>query len=246
MKIPAVRGVIDRRILVNFQVEPDALQRVLPAPLRPKLVDGVGIGGICLIRLREIRPRFVPRVFGIGSENAAHRIAVLLPGGGEGVFIPRRDTTSTLNALAGGRLFPGRHHLARFEVDEQGDHYAVRLRGRDGTPILSVEADAADRLPATSAFGSVAEASAFFEAGSLGYSPSAEGGRLDGLELRTHGWHVRPLAVRQVESSFFEDRQRFPEGSVRFDSALLMRGLQHEWHAREPLYCGEERQAVRG
>jgi hypothetical protein len=47
-----------------------------------------------------------------------------------------------------------------------------------------------------------------------------------------------------VESSFFEDRQRFPEGSVRFDSALLMRDLQHEWHAREPLYCGEERQAL--
>lgn len=244
MKIPTVRGVIDRRILVNFQVEPEALQRVLPAPLRPKLVAGVGIGGICLIRLRELRPRLVPRSLGMGSENAAHRIAVVLPDGGEGVFIPRRDTTSVLNALAGGRLFPGRHHLGRFEVDEQRDHYAVRLRGRDGKPILSVEADVTDRLPETSAFCSVEEASAFFEAGSLGYSPSAEGARLDGLELRTHGWHVRPLAVRHVESSFFEDQQRFPEGSVRFDSALLMRDLQHEWHAREPLYCGEERRAV--
>lgn len=239
MKIPTVRGVIDRRILVNFQVERDALQRVLPAPLRPKLVAGVGIGGICLIRLRELRPRLVPRSLGMSSENAAHRIAVVLPGGGEGVFIPRRDTTSVLNALAGGRLFPGRHHLGRFEVEERGEHYAVRLENRNDQPILAVEADVTDRLPETSAFGSVEEASAFFEAGSLGYSPSAEGGRLDGLELRTHGWHVRPLAVRHVESSFFEDRQRFPEGTVRFDSALLMRDLQHEWHAREPLYCGE-------
>lgn len=243
MKIPTVRGVIDRRILVNFQVAPEALQRVLPTPLRPKLAAGVGIGGICLIRLRELRPRLVPRSLGMSSENAAHRIAVVLPDGGEGVFIPRRDTTSVLNALAGGRLFPGRHHLGRFEVDERGDHYTVRLKDRDGQPILSVEADVTDRLPETSAFGSVEEASAFFEAGSLGYSPG-KGGRLDGLELRTHGWHVRPLAVRRVESSFFEDRQRFPGDSVRFDSALLMRDLQHEWHAREPLYCGEERQAV--
>jgi hypothetical protein len=244
MKIPTVRGVIDRRILVNFQVEPEALQRVLPAPLRPKLVAGMGIGGICLIRLRELRPRLVPRAFGVGSENAAHRIAVVLPDGGEGVFIPRRDTTSVLNVLAGGRLFPGRHHLGRFEVEERGQHYAVRLEDQDSQPILSVEADLADRLPETSVFDSLEEASAFFEAGSLGYSPSADGGRLDGLELRTHGWHVRPLAVQHVESSFFEDRQRFPEGSARFDSALLMRDLQHEWHAREPLYSGEERRTI--
>ena len=169
---------------------------------------------------------------------------MVLPDGGEGVFIPRRDTTSVLNALAGGRLFPGRHHLGRFEVEERGEHYAIRLKNRNGQPILSVEADVTDQLPEASVFGSVEEASAFFEAGSLGYSPSADGGRLDGLELRTHGWHVQPLAVRHVQSSYFEDRQRFPPGSVRFDSALLMRGLQHEWHAREPLYCGEERQAV--
>jgi hypothetical protein len=55
MEIPTIRGLIDRRILVNLQVEPEALQRVLPAPLRPKLVAGVGTGGICLIRLRELR-----------------------------------------------------------------------------------------------------------------------------------------------------------------------------------------------
>ena len=32
MKIPALRGVIDRRILVNFQVEPEVLaKRAAPA-----------------------------------------------------------------------------------------------------------------------------------------------------------------------------------------------------------------------
>jgi len=29
---------------------------------------------------------------------------------------------------------------------------------------------------------------------------------------------------------FYENRARFPLGSVEFDPALLMRGLRHEWH----------------
>ena len=59
--------------------------------------------------------------------------------------------------------------------------------------------------------------------------------RFDGLELRSFSWHVAPLTVERVESSFFEDRALFPPGSVRFDCALLMRGIGHEWHGRGSL-----------
>ena len=105
MQIPVIRGLIDRRILVNFRVNPDVLARVLPAPFRPKLVNGAGMAGVCLIRLKHIRPRFLPSFLGISSENAAHRIAVEWGDAGEtkeGVFIPRRDTSSRLNTLLGG------------------------------------------------------------------------------------------------------------------------------------------------
>jgi len=44
-----------------------------------------------------------------------------------------------------------------------------------------------------------------------------------------------------VESSFFEDRALFPPGSVEFDCALLMRGIEHEWHGRGWLLAGEAR-----
>lgn len=244
MNIPTVRGVIDRRILVNFQVDPAALRLVLPAPLKPKIVDGVGIGGICLIRLREIRPKLVPKPLGIGSENAAHRIAIVLPDGREGVFIPRRDTSSRLNSLAGGRLFPGRHYLSAFRIEETAGKYGVRVEDREGKVLVSVEAELADSMPPGSVFSSVAEASEFFEAGSLGYSPAEQAGKLDALELRTEEWRVAPLEVRQVRSAFFEDHDRFPEGAVQFDSALLMRNIRHEWHSHRALYCGELRHAV--
>ena len=58
MHIPVIRGLIDRRILVNFQVMPEVLSAILPLPFRPKLVDGMGVAGICLIRLKHIRPGF--------------------------------------------------------------------------------------------------------------------------------------------------------------------------------------------
>ena len=76
MKLPAIRGTIDRRILANYRINPKVVSAILPPPFRPKLVNGFAIGGICLIRLKAMRPRFFPFRWGIGSENAAHRIAV--------------------------------------------------------------------------------------------------------------------------------------------------------------------------
>jgi hypothetical protein len=238
MQIPVIRGLIDRRILVNFRVDAAVLARLLPTPFRPKLVNGAGMAGVCLIRLKDIRPRFFPSFLGISSENAAHRIAVEWDQGGEikeGVFIPRRDTSSRLNTLVGGRLFPGVHHHAAFKVQEQDDRYLVELNSDDRRTHLLVEGHVAEELPPTSVFRSVKQASDFFERGSLGYSVTAKPDQFDGLELRSFNWQVQPLAVGKVKSSFFEDRALFPAGSVEFDCALLMRGIEHEWHGRGQL-----------
>jgi Uncharacterized conserved protein (COG2071) len=250
MQIPVIRGLIDRRILVNFRVDIGALTRLLPSPFRPKLVNGAGMAGVCLIRLKDIRPRFLPSLVGISSENAAHRIAVAWDEGGEtreGVFIPRRDTSSRLNTLLGGRLFPGVHHHATFLVQEHDDRYRIELNSDDRHTHLLVEGHVAQELPPNSIFESLKEASDFFEQGALGYSVTAQPCQFDGLELRTFNWQVQPLAVDKVESSFFEDRALFPAGSVEFDCALLMRGIEHEWHGRRRLCAGcEPAHAVHG
>jgi hypothetical protein len=232
MNIPIVRGTIDRRILVNYRADPAVVVRFLPAPFRPKLAGGRSIVGICLIRLRGIRPVGLPACLGIGSENAAHRIAVEwndADGAHEGVYIPRRDTNSWLNAAAGGRLFPGVHHHARFDIRETADEYRVSLRSDDGETTVSLAGRLADRLPTTSIFHSLAECVAFFQAGCAGYSPTGKAARLQGLELRCHLGNAAPLAVDQAQSSYFEDAARFLPGSVEFDSALVMRNLPHEW-----------------
>jgi Uncharacterized conserved protein (COG2071) len=240
MKFPVIRGVIDRRILVNYRADPEVVEELLPAPFRPKVINGFAVVGICLIRLRKLRPTFLPSWFGISSENAAHRIAVEWDEDGsvrEGVFVRRRDSNSWLCTLGGGWLFPGVLHHARFEVIENADRYRVDLQSGDGTTRISVRGRQGKQLPPTSLFESLDEASAFFRAGALGYSPIADPTRFQGLELRCSKWRIEPLDVEVVRSSYFEDEAHFPRGSIEFDSAFLMRGIAHEWHGHPDLVC---------
>jgi hypothetical protein len=146
MNIPTLIGTIRRRILVNFRADPEVIKSLLPQGFRPKLQDGHAVAGICLIRLENIRPKFVPSLAGIHSENAAHRIAVEWDENDEvkeGVFIPRRDTDSGLNAIAGGRLFPGEHNRADFEITETEQSIDFLMKSRDGR----IEVDCVDHSP---------------------------------------------------------------------------------------------------
>ncbi len=229
MKIPRMRGKIDKRILINYQVDKEVLENYLPKPFKPKLVNGKGIAGICLIRLKEVRPKGFPKQIGISSENGAHRIAVEWTENGEqkeGVYVPRRDTSSKLNALAGGTIFPGIHHLADFTINESNGNYKVSFVSDDNTS-LSIQAKEITVWNEESVFENPECASKFFEEGFVGYSPDKDD--FEGLELRAYTWEVSLLEVNHVESSFFEDESIFPKGSVKFDNALLMRNIEHEW-----------------
>jgi hypothetical protein len=233
MKIPTIHGYIDRRILVNYTGDPDVVKKIIPAPFRPKIYNGKAVIGICLIRLKSIKPKGLPDFVGISSENAAHRIAVEWDENGqtrEGVYIPRRDTSLWFNAMVGGRLFPGKHYLAKFDVQEKDDKYNINILSSDQTRI-SLSAEQADKLNDNSIFKTLENASDFFEKGNTGYSPNGRG--FDGLRLDIFSWNVKPLKVEQVRTSFFENETIFPKGSVVFDHALLMTNAEHEWHGIE-------------
>ena len=239
MRLPTIQGLIRRRILANFRVDPEVFQRSIPSRFTPKLQNGYAIAGICLIRLEEIRPNLLPALIGISSENAAHRFAVQWEEAGttrEGVFISRRDTNSKLNRVLGGRVFPGEHHAATFNVTENGPEIKLSMSSMDNEVNLELEACSATKLPPNSVFGSVEESSNFFEGGSIGFSVTSQGNRLDGLKLETKEWRVEPLEVRSVFSSFFNNNKLFPEGTAQFDHALIMKNIAHEWKSLNDLY----------
>lgn len=234
MRLPTIQGLIRRRLLVNFRADAEVVARLLPAPIRPKLHRGLAIAGICIIRLEEVRPLSLPTFLGTSAENAAHRIAVEWDDEEgkvrEGVYIPRRDTSSWFNHAAGGRLFAGEQHLADFQVVEDNESIEKDIRSQDGSMSIHLHALETESLPESSCFGSLSESSAFFEGGAVDYSATREGRHFDGIRLVTDHWVVKPLAVKQVESSFFSDQAIFPEGSITFDHALIMRNIPHQWH----------------
>jgi len=43
--------------------------------------------------------------------------------------------------------------------------------------------------------------------------------------------------VTNVHSSFYENENVFPKGSVQFDNALLMTSVEHEWKSLQNKPC---------
>jgi hypothetical protein len=243
VRAPALRTVIERRLLINYRVDPDVLARFLPAPFRPVTVNGYGVAGICLIRLGRVRPVGVPGAAGLTMESAAHRVAVCwdsadgaegAAGPVTGVYIPRRDTSSRLAALLGGRVFPGWQHLARFRADEDDGRFLIRADSRDGRVHIRAAGHCSGQITPGSVFARLDQASRFFACAPVGYAATPAEGVFDGVRLETEGWALHPVHLDQVSSSFFDDQARFPRGTAVPDSAFLMSGLPATWRPQAP------------
>jgi hypothetical protein len=61
MRLPVIKGMIARRILANFRVDPEIMQRELAARFRPKLQDGYAIAGIASFGLSTFARERCPR-----------------------------------------------------------------------------------------------------------------------------------------------------------------------------------------
>jgi hypothetical protein len=163
----------------------------------------------------------------------AHRIAIRYPtpdGMRDGVFIWRRETDRALVTALGGRLFPGVHTRARFDVDDRDGRLSYDVRSEGGDADVKLRVRSVDRWAPSPSFPAFEDVRDFFARGDHGFSCTMRGDELEGMQLRTQVWEMSPLEVEDVTSTFFDDRSRFPEGSIGLDGAVLMRGIPHEWH----------------
>ena len=230
-------GNIERRILVNYRIDPDALSKILPSKFRPRIINGFALGGICLIRFSKMRPKLFPEFMGSTSENGTHRFCVEWDDSGsvrKGVFVMQRFTSSKLHELGSGLLYPGALTLAEFKTIEDGNKYNVEFQSRDGAQVkVSVKSGNSFQ---SEVYGSIEEASHDFETDSVGFSPS-KNNILNGVELVTKSWKVRPLDLISLKSSLFENEELFPKGSAQVDHCLFMENIDHSWKNVESVCC---------
>jgi hypothetical protein len=223
-------GVIERRLLITYRLDPNVARTLLPAGLRPQLVDGSAVAGICMIRLGGLRPHWLTAKIGWRMENAAHRIAVEWhdqTGVHAGVYIPERHSASWLPVAVGGRLFPGIHHHAHFQTNETADRISVQLTAAHTTVVADT---AITDKWSSSLFRTLGEASEFFRCGNVGLSPSRRGHTLEGLQLEADSWHVAPGQPLHVASSYFDT---LPAGTAILDNILVMRDIPIRWSRPE-------------
>jgi hypothetical protein len=244
MELPVLNGLIDRRILVNYRVEPDVVKSLLPSYLEPLVINGYASAAICLLRLKNIGMKYSPSFLRITSENAAHRFLVKYTKGNEegtAVFIPRRDTDSILNVVLAGKMFSWPHYSASFLVKEANGNYCVKMQSKDHHSMVQVEAQLSDTFPSKSMFDSLDHASDCFHGCAVGISPSAQVSKVKTIKLKTKTWYVKPLHISFLKSSYFENKSLFPEGSIEFDNGILMEGIEHEWLSKsDGCYIGPQ------
>lgn len=230
---PTIESTIERRLLVNFGADPTVVQALLPAGFRPALVRDAAVVGICILRLANVRPTGTRVPFGVRSESAAHRMAVEWDADDGttalGVYVPRRDTSSRLSSLLGGRVLAGVLRHADISVEERRGHLSVHVDGEDG---LRLEVVARETSTWSSGlFASVEEASAFFHEGCVAYSPNPRHQAIDGVQLDSTAWIGSPMEVMRLHSSVLSDTHLFPTGSLVYDSALIVRDVRATWRS---------------
>lgn len=216
-KTPEMHAQIERRLLVTYRADPEVVAKLLPDPYRPQLVNGSALAGMCLLRLGHLVLRGKPQWGGNHPEDAAHRIAIEWdePAGPQtGVYIVRRDSNSLSNVVAAGCIYPGRHNRSRFVVNESPEEIRIYCRALDGSVEFDVHVRLTQTLEGSKVFRDLADAAAFFEQGATG-GPDED-----------VAWTMQPASVLAATSSYFDNAERFPRGSIEVDSALVMRPIE--------------------
>lgn len=228
MRMPKFRSMVQHRMLINYRIDPEVARGLVPEGMRPQLVNGMAVAGVCHIRQNKLRPAWLPFALGLRAESSAHRIAVEwddATGTQSGVYVVERHSSSPLVRLAGGRLVPGVQKPARIDSDTGG--YVIRLDLDSAATTVSAEVAISDELHSELWGSDLHAASEFFRTGFVGWSPG-HSGDVEALRIDTDAWKVVPADVVHVESSFFDS---LPEGSAVLDCVLVLRNVEFDWTA---------------
>jgi len=224
---PAVRGVAESRLLVNYCVDVGTLDTVLSEPFRGREVgeSGMGIGNICLTKVKDARPRFAPGFLGMPVEVATHRIYAKIEGKGEHcVYVPRRDVSSGFHAFVMGSLLPTEFSSGEFRKEVKGEETKIQVDC--GNEVVGVVFDDTERdeVDEDSVFYSLESASVFLCEGGVEYALS--GDVYSGVEPCPQEHELKPVEVKDERSSYFG------KIGAEFDSAFMMEEVEHVWQPR--------------
>ncbi|HTN79565.1 MAG TPA: hypothetical protein VMK16_07820 [Acidimicrobiales bacterium] len=230
VRTPVLQATLERRLLLTYRLDPDAVADLVPGPFWLHMVGGFAVGSITLDHVTALRPRGLPAAAGFTSQNAAHRIAVEWDQHGRkaaGTFVLSRHTSARRIAVAGDRLFPGLRMRADFDVDDRGPNVSVGFRGSDGSAV-DAEVVVDDDVGRSELFSAPQEGWRLAVRGAMTASLRRKAGELDWIDEHARGGRVRAASIERVTSSLFSAALGTP------DSAIVARDVMIEWQAALP------------
>ena len=243
-----LRGVVRRRVLVNYPVPPERLGPWLPPQAEPALHAGRAWVSACAVRLERMAPTAWPAPLGLRMHYLVHRTIAWLPfpDGTRrcAVLILEANLDHPATFLArGSTRVPFRRRCIR--VDEGEGHWAASMRsslriqdmhrdgggaGEDGLLYEAcVEAPGGPATPAGSLFPDAASADRFLLGVAYGCAWDPRRRRMRYLAETHDPWTIEAAPARTARNRFLED---LCGGPVEADHALLMRDVPHAFAMR--------------
>ncbi|MCB9907881.1 MAG: hypothetical protein H6830_09210 [Planctomycetes bacterium] len=248
MHHPSLRGRCPRRALIAWRLDPVVARRLVPAPLRPKLLQGAAIGAVDCLRLERLRPRLMPPALGLSMELCAHIIAVEWVADGvrrDGLYVLRRDVEVRGLGRAAGLLLPGNPQPAHIRVQPEVAGLQLACHSLDGRSQIDVGGQVSEAWIQSTLFGDAAHMLRVLGNRSGGFLAFDEAGHGSLVELDTKPERAEVLALQRAHSSLFEG-ELVPKGAAIPDAALLLRDLVCVWRSQGRVLRAERPSPVAG
>ncbi|MFW6168916.1 MAG: hypothetical protein ACODAD_00400 [Planctomycetota bacterium] len=219
------------RVVVFFRMPLQQVKIELPAEVQLRLLNGYGIGGIVLRQRRAIYSSLIPGRL-VTSESALHFLSAIQMRKQRvktGALVMRYDTSSRLNTWI-CRCGRRSYHHAHFEIADSPE--SIRVRGDSDDQLMHVKMTGTPRrtLSPRSIFHSKDQLRQILQEDLRSLRLTGPACYRSGLTAPTI-WRSQlvPLKVTEIESSVFQDPERFLGGAAEFDSAYWLRDDEAAW-----------------
>ena len=229
--LPDIRARLGERFIFNFRVEPDLLQRHLPAWLEPQLFDGSAVASFCILDLHDVTFRPIPGPLGLRNINCAHRFGVLeKESGNPAVYVDERNTDSKLGAFITSLGFPGKHPYVDARIEKSETDWTIAVRDDAESPLFHGRVRPAAEFR-SSLFASMDEFQEFLASGVRSFCPAVKASKWNVVDLHKKDSSYEPLAAEDVADRLLE-HWASEGGAIEFDSAVRTAGGTYVWEYR--------------
>jgi uncharacterized protein YqjF (DUF2071 family) len=212
------------------------MSSILPAPIAPDIYEGHAFLSIVVGQMEKMRPRFVPRIFGVSYNQVVYRLVVRI-GDERGVHFLRSDSDSRIMVWFGNRMSFFKFHHAEINSGEDGTDFRFDLVSKGPIPAgiqARFDISSADREPPRdSVFNEHDEAKHWLVELFTAFDVNQDADRLDVVRIDRGEWDISFVAGDVGEYEFMTAGRPFTDQTAVIDSVIYAGDIPYLWHRLE-------------